>query len=143
MESLSRYRDKRRHPRFFIDLPLDYQEGDHSPARGGIVVNASEAGFLIESVKDIPVGTRLLMAVLFPKGFELADLKLAAEIIWKERHWKEDWEGYQYGLKFVQISDQEHWKLKFLLSGRFQFEELPFYSWHADSNKSIKALRNY
>ena len=97
---------------------------DASHLRGGVVVNASEGGFLIESVRQIPVGTKLHISVLFPKGFQLADFKLTAEIIWKEPLLKEDWEGYQYGLEISQILEEDHEKLKLLLSGRFDLEEI-------------------
>lgn len=106
-----------------MDLPLEYRTGDVPYAHGGLVVNASEQGLLVQSVKNIPVGTKLNIAVLFPRGFELANFEVLAEIVWKDLHWEEDWEGYQYGLKFVRILDDEHWKLKQLLSGKFHLEE--------------------
>jgi hypothetical protein len=124
MEGSFNNRERRSYPRFFIDLPLEYRDMDGSCLHGGIVVNASEAGFLIESGKDIPIGTKLNIAVLFPKGFELANFKVTAEIVWKERYWKEDWEGYRYGLKFIQILEEDRWKLNLLLSGRFDLEEI-------------------
>lgn len=95
--------------------------------RGGIVVNASESGFLIESVKNMPIGTKLNICVLFPKEFELTDFKVAAEVVWKEVHWKEDWEGYQYGLKFNRILREDHSKLKLILNGRYHLEKIPCY----------------
>ena len=53
----------------------------------GVLVNASEGGFLIEAVRDIPVG-KLDIAVLFPKGFELANFKLVVKIVRKEPYEK-------------------------------------------------------
>jgi hypothetical protein len=122
-------RERRTHPRFIIDLPLEYGDGDGSCLRGGIVVNASEGGFLIETVRDIPVGTGLNIAVLFPKGFELTNFKVVAKIVRKEPYCKEDmkgnqcWKGYQYGLEFIQILEEDRWKLDLLLGGRFEVEE--------------------
>jgi len=124
-------RERRGHPRFIIDLPLEYRDGNGSCLRGGIVVNASEGGFLIETVRDIPVGTELNVTVLFPKGFELTNFKVVAMIVRKEPYRREDWkgvpcrEGYQYGLEFTQISQEDRWKLNFLLGGRFDLEEMP------------------
>ncbi len=123
-------RERRRYPRFIIDLPLEYRDGDGSCLHGGIVVNASEGGFLIETIRNIPVGTELNIAVLFPKGFELADLKVVAKIVRKEPYRREEWkgvpcrEGYQYGLEFIQISKEDRFKLKVLLSGRNDLEEI-------------------
>ncbi len=130
MEEPFNNKNRRRYPRFFIDLPLEYRDMDGSCLRGAIVVNASEGGFLIESPRDIPVGTELCLTVLYPKGFELANFKVMAKIVWKEPYWKEDlkrdrsWKGYQYGLEFIQILDEDRWKLSLLLSGRFKSEEI-------------------
>jgi hypothetical protein len=129
MEESYRDREKRSHPRFIIDLPLEYRVMDGPCLRGGIVVNASEGGFLIETTRDIPVGTELNVTVLFPKGFELADFKVVAKIVRKEPYRREDWkgvpyrEGYQYGLEFLQVSQEDRLKLNSLLGGQFEFEE--------------------
>jgi len=130
LEGSSNKRERRSYPRFTIDLPLEYRDMEGLCLRGGIVANASEGGFLIEAVRDIPVGTELNIAVLFPKEFELANFNAVAKIVWKERYWKEDlkgdsyWKGYQYGLEFIQILDDDRWKLNLILDGRFDLEEM-------------------
>jgi hypothetical protein len=124
-------RERRRYPRVFIDLPIEYRDMDDSCLRGAIVVNASEGGFLIESPRDLPVGTELSITVLYPKGFTLVDFKVVAKIVWKKPYSKENlkgnqyWGGYQYGLEFIQISDEDRWKLTFLIGGRFESEKNP------------------
>jgi hypothetical protein len=129
MEESYSDREKRSHPRFIIDLPLEYRVMDGPCPRGGIVINASEGGFLIETTIDIPVGTELNVSVLFSKGFELSDFKVVAKIVRKEPYRREDWkgapfrEGYQYGLEFIQISQEDRLKLNSLLGGQFEFEE--------------------
>ena len=132
MEESLNNRERRRYPRFLIDLPLEYRDMDDSHARGGIVVNASETGFLMESGKDIPIGTELSIAVLYLNRFELANFKVTGKIVWKEPYSKEDWKGdpywkgYQYGLEFTQILDEDRWKLDLLLSGRYKEEEVSY-----------------
>ena len=123
-------KDRRKYPRFLIDLPLEYRDVDGSSLRGAIVVNAGEGGFLIESPRDIPIGAELSVTVLYPRGFELANFKVTAKIVWKEPYWREDLKkdrsskGYQYGLEIVQILDEDRWKLSLLLSERFASEEI-------------------
>jgi len=115
-------REKRSHPRFAVDLPLEYQETGDSCLRGGIVTDVSKEGFLMETVRDIPVGTELNVTVLFPKGYELANFKVLTKIVRKNPHSKEDskgnryWEGYQYGLQFTQYLEENRWKLDVLLA---------------------------
>ena len=131
MEGSSNNKERRSHPRVIIDLPLEYRDVSDSCLHGAIVVNASDGGFLVESPRDIPVGTELKITVLFPKGFRLDDLKVVAKIVWKKPYRKGDWQGkqywggYQYGLEFVQISDEDRWKLTSVIGGRFEFEEIP------------------
>ena len=125
MEKLGSMRDRRKSRRWMLDLPLEYRTTDVPYAHGGLVVNASELGLLVQSVKNIPVGTKLNVAVLFPKGFELANFEVLAEIVWKDLHWEEDWEGFQYGLKFVRMLETEYRKLKQLLEGQFHLEDNP------------------
>jgi len=115
MENTMEFGEKRKCPRVLLDLPLEYQILDAPFAHGGVVANASEAGLLILSIKSMPVGTKLNIAVLFPKEFQLSNFEVSAEIIWKEIHWKEDWEGYKYGLKFIRILNVDQRKLKGLL----------------------------
>ncbi len=119
--------ERRKHTRISVDLPLEYRVMNAPYAHGGLVVNASEVGLLINSVKNIPIGSKLKIAVLFPKGFELTNFEVFAEIIWKDLYWEEDWEGYRYGLKFIKILEEDRAKLKQILSGQYQFEEIPFH----------------
>ena len=130
MEGLLNDREKRRHPRVVINLPLEYQDTGDPNLRGAMVVNAGAGGFLIESTRDMPVGTKLSITLLFSKGFELVDFKAETKIVRKEHYLKEDsegnqiWEGYLYGLEFIQILNGDHWKLNWLLSGQSDFEEI-------------------
>jgi hypothetical protein len=118
------FEERRKHPRSLVDLPFEYRIKDLPHAHGGLVVNASEGGLLIHSVKDLPVGLRLNIAVLFPIEYELADFEILAEIIWKDLHFYNHSEGYQYGLKIVQILEEDHWKLKQILNSQFKPSEI-------------------
>ena len=117
MESSQDLLEKRKHPRLDLDLPLEYRMTNAPQAYGALVVNASESGLLVHSIKNIPIGTKLNIAVLFPNRFELANFEVLAEIIWKDIHWEENWEGYQLGLKFIKILEEDYRKLRGLLSG--------------------------
>jgi hypothetical protein len=124
MERSGAQKERRKSPRLSLDLPLEYRVMNAAYPNGGLAVNASEVGLLIKSIKNMPVSTKLHIAVLFPKGFELSNFEVLAEIIWKDLHWKEDWEGYQYGLRFIQILDEDRQELRQLLNGRFQLEDI-------------------
>ena len=114
------FKDRRKYPRVHIDLPLEYRGKYDARAHGGIVIDASESGFLIYSTEDIPIGTKLKIAVLFSAEYELAKFEVFAEIIWKKVDMEKGEEGYQYGLRFVQVLEEDYRKLRKLLSGRFK-----------------------
>ena len=118
METPKYFADRRRFPRIWIYLPLGYQTKHTPKARGGVVIDASETGFHIYSTEDIPIGTKLKIAVLFPSEYELVNFEVFAEIIWKKVSVERGGKGYQYGLKFIQISEEDDRKLRKLLSGR-------------------------
>lgn len=108
--------EKRKHPRFDLDLPLEYHAADVPQVCGALVVNASESGLLVHSIKDMPIGTILNIAVFFPKGFQLSNFQVLAEIVWKGILCEENGKGYQLGLKFINMLEKDHQKLKQLLN---------------------------
>ncbi len=99
-----------------MDWPLEYRVINDPDVYGGMVVDGSEIGLRIHSVKNIPVGTKLNITVLFPKEFQLINFEVEAEIVWKDLCLKEDWNGYQYGLNFIQIKEDDLQKLLQLFS---------------------------
>ncbi|HUL23078.1 MAG TPA: PilZ domain-containing protein [Thermodesulfobacteriota bacterium] len=128
MEESLNSSERRRYPRLLIHLPLEYQDTGDSCSRGAMVVDAGEGGFLIESTRDMPVGTKLSLLLLFPNGFELADFKAVAQVVRKEPYLRKNsegypsWEGYRYGLEFIQVLEEDRWKLNLILGKRSEFE---------------------
>ena len=53
-------KDRRQYPRFLLDLPLEYLVTNAPKAHGGLVVNVSEIGLLIRSVKNMAIHVRIL-----------------------------------------------------------------------------------
>jgi len=94
-------------------------------AHGGLVVNVSEMGLLVECIKDILVGSRLSTTVLFPEGYELANFEVLTEVVWRDIHWDDDnRKKYQYGLEFVSIKEHDRLKLGQVLYGRVNLDEI-------------------
>jgi len=123
VEDMIQFRERRRYPRTLIDLPLEYQIMDVPYVHGGLVVNVSETGLLIYSTRDMPVGLRLHIAVLFPRGYELTHFDVTAEILRKDFSSRENSEGYVYGLRFIQMLRDDHSKLKELLAEALETDE--------------------
>jgi hypothetical protein len=117
MESAKDVKERRKYPRSPVDLPFEYRVKDLPHAHGGLVVDASEGGLLIHSMEDMPVGLILNVVLLFTKGFELTNLEISAEIVRKGPNSNKGSKGFHYGLKIIQIMEEDRWKLKQLLSG--------------------------
>jgi len=117
-------KDKRKSPRFCMDWPLEYRVVDATNAYGGLVVDGSEIGLRIQSIKNLPIGTKLKIAVIFPKGFQMTNFDVLAEIVWKDLYVSEDHNGYQYGLKFIHIKTEDLRKLRQLLDEQIHTQEI-------------------
>ncbi len=119
MESSKDPKERRKYPRSLLGLPFEYRVKGLSRAHGGMVIDASEGGFLIQSVEDMSVGQKLNVILLFTKGFELTNLEVSAEIVRKDIYSSNGFKGFQYGLRIIQIMEEDHWKLKQLLSDSY------------------------
>lgn len=126
MKTSSNNKEKRKHPRTLISLPLHIELNENGGAYPGLTLDASETGLLIQTLKEMPVGIRIDIEVLFPKKVMWSNFKAEAEIIWKDICNWDDWEGYQYGLKFIEISKEDYSKLKQILSAPTRLKETDF-----------------
>ena len=124
MYNPERFEERRKHPRFPIGLPLEFEDEDGLP-HGAVVCNMSEGGLLIHSIQDMPVGRELKVRVFFADEYELDQFKATAKIAWKDHHSDTDWEGYKYALEFVEISVEDRQKLVNLLRSPSIVEEIP------------------
>jgi hypothetical protein len=120
MESPSDRRERRSYPRKPANLPVDFWIIDNPQPHFGLVLNASEAGLLIQTFQDLPVGTRINVQVLWPKGSKVLGFRSVVEIVWKDIYAWDDWESYQYGLKFPQIPSEDYLKFNHLLLKNFK-----------------------
>ncbi len=114
-QDLNSIREKRRHQRFYLSLPIEFRVVNAPHVRGAMIVNASETGLLIQSPNGIPAGTKLNIAVLFSEGFELANFEVLAEVVWTKTYLNDGKQAYELGLKFIRMSDEDRQKLKHLL----------------------------
>ena len=121
MERANDNKERRKSPRFDMDWPLEYRVTDAPDVHGGIAVNGSDEGLCIHSARDMSVGTRLNIVVIYREEFQLTCFEVLAEIIWKDLCLKEDWSGYQYGLEFVQIRGEDLQKIKKLFPSPIRY----------------------
>jgi len=103
--------EKRKHPRFSVDLPVEYSRVDLSVEQGR-AINASEGGLLLYLPEQIGMGIHLRMKVFFTMGSELNAIETEVEVVWVDMHLEKDRGDYRTGVRFVEISTEDVGKLK-------------------------------
>jgi hypothetical protein len=116
MESQESTGEKSYRPLAF-KLPLEYWETGKSCSKGGLARTVSEGGLLLYCVQDIPVGTELNVNVFFYDGYELDIFKAVGKIVWKDPLHYGNLEGFQYGLEYTRMSEEDRRKILGLLRG--------------------------
>ncbi len=107
--------ERRKRPRFTLELPLDYSHTDNREEHGGIATNASEGGLLVYLPEVIEKGALLRFTILFVKGEEASRIKGIARVTWCDLAAKAVWGEYRYGLEFQSFNKGSLDELKILL----------------------------
>ena len=107
--------DKRRHPRWLVELPLDYSRKGEKADWGGMVKNVSEGGILVYLPEKVDVGEKLKVEIYFAKGLRLNTVQGVAKIVWADLAGKETWKEHSYGLEFHSMPKAMIQKLRELL----------------------------
>jgi len=95
--------EKRRHPRFNVDLPIEYVRSD-SVVNHGEAINASEGGLLVYFPERMEVGQHLSLKLFFSSGFEFNTIETLVKVVWMDVHPGENCADYRAGVTFVDIA---------------------------------------
>ena len=104
--------EKRKRPRFNLELPLDYFRIDGDENYGGIVANASEMGVLAYLPERMEIGTTLSTEIFYVNDLKLDSIKAIGKVVWADTPARKTWGEYRYGLQFQSIDKQNLDKLK-------------------------------
>jgi c-di-GMP-binding flagellar brake protein YcgR len=107
--------EKRKYPRFSVELPLDYSRVNGKGTLGGMVANASEGGLLVYLPERIELGAFLRIEIFYVKGLELDTIKAVARVVWSDMAARESWGEHRYGLQFENIDEKDFDRLSTLL----------------------------
>ena len=103
--------ERRKHPRFSIDLPVEYDRVE-SPVLLGRAIDASEGGLLIVLPERLEVGQHLRLRLFLSMGAELNTIEALTEVVWMEVCLAQKRGDYRSGVKFLRISPEDFRKLK-------------------------------
>ncbi len=107
--------ERRRHPRFGIELPFDYFVFEEEEDHRGILTDASEGGLLVHLVERVDRGALVRIEILFSRGTELITIAAIAKVVWSDRAGRGNWAKYRSGLQFLSFRRGDIEKLKVLL----------------------------
>ena len=117
--------ERRKHPRFSIDLPIEYSTHPLPINHTGRALNASEGGLLVYLPQQTEIGQHLKIKLFFASGSHLNSIEVVAEVVWMDIHLGKDWGDYRCGVKFVDISSDDLNKLKNFLKKPFRINFPP------------------
>jgi excisionase family DNA binding protein len=104
--------ERRRHPRFPVDFPVDYTFVEDGKADVGSVANASEGGLMVLLNEMMELGTRMIVFVPFMLDSEATGIKAGCRVVWRDLEAASGGSRYQYGLQFTDISQDDVLKLR-------------------------------
>jgi c-di-GMP-binding flagellar brake protein YcgR len=104
--------ERRKYPRFNIDLPVEYCRTNAASFQVGRAMNASEGGLLVYFPERMEVGQHLKLRLFFAHGTELNRIEALVEVAWTDIHLGEGWGDYRAGVIFLQISAEDVDRLK-------------------------------
>jgi len=107
--------ERRKHPRYSVELPLSYSRVDDRELFGGIVMNASGGGILVYLPERMEIGAVLKIEIFYLKGFELDTIKAIAKAVWCDLAAKVNPGEHRYGLEFQYIDEKDYNRLLALL----------------------------
>ena len=106
--------ERRRHPRFALDLPIEYWKIRNSKSCPSRCTNVGEGGLLVLLSEQLEIGQNLRLNLFVDAGPDLNAIEAVVEVVWKDIHVGKDGE-YRTGVKFLDISAEDMDKLKSFL----------------------------
>ena len=107
--------ERRKYPRFNVDLPIEYYRIDSPISHAGKALNISEGGLLLSFPEQMDIGQYIRLKLFLSLGSELNAIEVLAEVVWMDIHQGKDRGDYRCGVKFIDISPEDMTKLKTFL----------------------------
>jgi len=107
--------ERRKHPRFSVELPLSYSRVNDKELFGGIVANASGGGILVYLPERMEIGAALKIEIFYLKGLELGTVEAIAKVVWSDLANRGSPGEHRYGLEFQYIEEKDYNRMLALL----------------------------
>jgi c-di-GMP-binding flagellar brake protein YcgR len=98
--------ERRRHPRFVVDLPIEYWKVNHLKSCPSRAANVCEGGLLVHLSEQPEIGQNLRLNLFVDGGPDLNCIEALVQVVWKDLHLGKEGD-YRTGVKFVDISEND------------------------------------
>ena len=116
--------ERRNHPRFSLNLPVEYWQTVDSNSHLGRTGDISEGGILLYLRKEIAIGKNLNLRLFIDSGLDFITIEALAEVVWKSLPGGEN-EEHRIGVKFMDISQTDTANLKNFLNSLMDLKNNP------------------
>jgi c-di-GMP-binding flagellar brake protein YcgR len=107
--------ERRKYPRFNVDLPIEYYQIDSSIGNAGKALNISEGGLLLYFPEQTDIGQYIRLKLFLSLDSELNAIEVLAEVVWMDSYLDKGLGDYRCGVNFIDFSPEDMIKLKNLL----------------------------
>jgi c-di-GMP-binding flagellar brake protein YcgR len=101
--------EERKHPRFLLNLPIEYSPVNSDVNQAGYTFNTSEGGLMVNLPEELEAGRLLKMKIFFSFGPDINSIEILCQVVWTDH--SRGKEGYRSGVKFLKLSTQDLDKL--------------------------------
>ncbi len=101
--------EKRKYPRFNIDLPIEYSRSSLSD-QPGRVANIGRGGLLLYLPERLKIGEQLALKLFFPSGKGLETVQTLVQVVWTDIELPGNGD-IRTGVSFTEISTEDVEKL--------------------------------
>ena len=122
--------ERRKHPRFSMNLPVEYWPTGTPKSHPGHTGDVSQGGLLLYLPTEISAGQDLRVRLFIDSGLDFMSIEALVRVVWKDLSLGHD-EDYRTGVRFVEISAQDHSNLKNFLNTLIEMKSQPRLPAHA------------
>ncbi len=108
--------EKRKHPRFSVDFPVEYYKIGSIIKHDGKAMNASQGGLLLHLSESLPIGVYLRLNLLLFSGSRSRSVETISAVTWTDFHSDEGWKGFRTGVRFCSTLPEDMKNFLFGLS---------------------------
>jgi len=106
--------ERRKHPRFSINLPIEYAQIDNSKDHLGSTNDISEGGLLLSLSDAAEIGQILRIRIPYTSLHDSTTIEALVQVVWKDFQVGKD-RDYRLGAKFIDISPVDMNRLRRIL----------------------------